>query len=404
MKKRYYPSNSPTKLKAAPKTQPLTKQRRDGYINKIVPKAISQIRNDIATWKSALKQAQSIVYPKRIRLHNIYYDVAMDALLTSQIENRILKTLGADFVLKDKEGNVDEESTALLKSSKIYYDFVRAILDSIFRGSTVVELTSDKNGLTLSMIPHKNIIPETGTLLIDETDVNGIDYRNIREFNVWLYEFGEPKDYGLMNKAIPHVLFKRFAQSCWSELCEIYGIPPRVMKTNTQDPAMLARGEQMMRDMGAAAFFIIDDSESFEWAKSVDTNGDVYGNLIRLCYNEISLLICGAIIGQDTKNGNESKETISIGMFQDKINSDKMLVESHFNRNILNGLYLIGFLPEGLTFQFTPQEDITKLWGMTKDAMAFFNIDPDWIKDKFGIAVLSPKVNQIPAQLSSFFA
>ena len=29
-------------------------------------------------------------------------------------------------------------------------------------------------------------------------------------------------DYGLLNKAVPHVLFKKFAQSCWSELCEIY--------------------------------------------------------------------------------------------------------------------------------------------------------------------------------------
>ncbi|WP_446662918.1 phage portal protein family protein, partial [Flavobacterium psychrophilum] len=35
----------------------------------------------------------------------------------------------------------------------------------------------------------------------------------------------------MLNKAVSHVLFKRFAQSCWSELCEIYGIPPRVLKT-----------------------------------------------------------------------------------------------------------------------------------------------------------------------------
>ena len=71
-------------------------------------------------------------------------------------------------------------------------------------------------------------------------------------------EFGSPRNYGLLNKAVPHALFKKFAHSCWSELCEIYGIPPRYIKTNTQDPEMLDRAEQMLRDMGSAAYFIID--------------------------------------------------------------------------------------------------------------------------------------------------
>ena len=165
---------------------------------------------------------------------------------------------------------------------------------------------------------------------------------------------------------------------------------------------MLSRAEAMMRDMGAAAWFIIDELESFEFAKGADTNGDVYNNLIRLCNSEISLLISGAVIGQDTKNGNESKETISISMFKNLVDADKGMVESYFNLSVLPALFRIGAIPDGLLFEFAPEENIAELWGMTKDALQFMEVDPTWIKEKFGIPVLGLRQ---PAQkaLSSFF-
>jgi phage gp29-like protein len=391
------------RLKTTPTSKQVGKPRKDGYYTKIAPKAISQARNDIATWKMAIRSAMAVDNPKRVRLQNLYKDILLDAHLTSQIENRKLQTLGTKFSLKDQAGTVNEEMTALLKSSPIYTALVKNMLDSIFSGTTLVEILNDQNGLRAVTLPRNNIMPEAGILVMDENDTTGIDYRNAKEYGTWLLEFGDPADFGLLNKAIPHVLFKRFAQSCWSELCEIYGIPPRVMKTNTQDPAMLSRGEQMMRDMGAAAWFIIDATESFEWAKAADTNGDVYGNLIRLCSNEISLLILGAVIGQDTKNGNESKETVSISVMMNLVNADKRMVENYFNTIALPALYQIGMLPDGLVFEFAPQEDIDKLWKMTSEALKYYDMDPEWIKTKFGIEVLGARQPAPAAGGSGFF-
>ena len=163
------------------------------------------------------------------------------------------------------------------------------------------------------------------------------------------------------------------------------------MKTNTQDPAMLTRAEQMMRDMGAAAWFIIDETESFEFAKGADTNGDVYNNLIRLCNNEMSLLISGAVIGQDTKNGNESKETISVEMLENLVNADKRMVEGYMNTLVLPALSQIGMLKGELLFSFDPEEDVRLLWTMTKEVLPFMEVDPEWIKTKFGIEVTGTK-------------
>jgi phage gp29-like protein len=390
-------------LKSASTSPQIAKNRKDGFFTKIAPKAISQARSDIAIWKAALRQAMLVDNPKRYKLHNLYKDIQIDSLLTSQIENRKMQTLGSAFTLKDQGGSINEEMTALLKSSRFYYDLVKNMLDAVYAGTTIVEFISDANGLRVITIPRNNIQPEKGVLLYDETADSGIDFRNAKEYGTWLLEFGEPTEFGLLNKSIPHVLFKRFAQSCWSELCEIYGIPPRVMKTNTGDPVMLTRAEQMMRDMGAAAWFIIDETESFEFAKASDTNGDVYSNLIRLCNNEISLLISGAVIGQDTKNGNESKENISVGMYHNLVNADKRMVEGYFNSLVLPALYLIGAIPDGLTFEFAPQEDISALWKMTNEAMQHMEVDPVWVKTKFGIEVLGAKTQPQGKAALSFF-
>jgi len=378
------------------------KKRKEGFAYQIQPKAVSQARNDIATWKSALRQAMAVDNPRRIKLQNLYKDIMTDALLSSQIDNRRLQSLSSKFSLKDASGTINEEATTMLKSSRYFYDITRNILSSTYWGTTVVEILNSDAGVRIVTIPRNNIDPRSGTLFLDENDSKGIPYRTIKEFNTWVLEFGDPEDLGLLNKAIPHVLFKRFAQSCWSELCEIYGIPPRVLKTNTQDPVMLNRGEQMMRDMGAAAWFIIDESENFEFAKGADSNGDVYSNLVRLCNNENSMLISGAIIGQDTKNGNESKEQVSVNVLSRLVDSDKRLVESYWNEVVLGALFRIGLLPDGLALSFDPQEDIAQVWSMTKDVLQHMDVDPEWIKEKFGIQVIGPRI-QPQKQLSGFF-
>lgn len=213
----------------------------------------------------------------------------------------------------------------------------------------------------------------------------------MREYGTWILEFGSNDDYGLLNKAIPHALFKRFAQACWSELCEIAGIPPRVMKTNTQDSEMLSRAEAMMRDMGSAAWYIIDSDEVFEWAKGADTNGDVYKNLIALCNSEESMLISGVVQGQDTVNGNRSKEESSGKLFNKIIQADKAMLQGYWNSSVIPALVRIGVLPEGVAFELQQEEDLEKLWKQTHEALQYFDVETEWIKTKFGIAVTGPR-------------
>lgn len=368
-----------------------TPARRDGYVTKIVPKTVTRTRADIALWKSALRAADNVENPRRTRLQRLYADIMQDAHLTSLVELRVLSLLGTPFTLK-RNGEVDEECTALLASAAWKRDIDRFAWEELLYGHSLIELTTSPDGTPqVTLLPRTNVVPEQGVLLLSEDDGDGIRYREAREYGTWILEFGSRTEYGLLNKAVPHVLFSRFAQSCWSELCEIYAIPPRVLKTNTQDPEMLDRAEQMMREMGAAAWFIIDTNEEFSFAKGADTNGDVYNNLIRVCKEASSLLICGAQLGQDTLNGNRSKEESSQKLFDKIIQADRTRVQGYWNEIILPALVRIGIVPAGLTYEYQQEEDLEKLWNQTHQAMQYFHVEPEWIRTKFGIEVTGEK-------------
>lgn len=379
-------------------------QRRDGYISTIVPRAITRTRNDIGTWQSALRMADNVDFPKRAKLYNLYDDILLDAHLTSQIGLRFSYTLSTPGVICNPDGTVNEELSLKLEQSSWYDDMNQYIMDTILYGVTVVEFTTSNDGsLSLAMIPRNHLVPEHGFILRDEGDSSGINYRNVREFGWWLLEFGGKKhDYGILNKAVPHVLMKRFAQSCWSELCEIYGIPPRYVKTDTQDPVMLDRAEQMMREMGSAASFVIDSTEEFGFAKGADTNGDVYNNLIQCCRDEISMLVSSAVLGQDTVNGNRSKEESSQKLLDKIVAKDKKYVCKCWNSVVIPALIKIGYLPHGVSFKLQPKPDMEKLWTIVKELLPYVELDYKWLQETFGVQLAGKRKERLSTQ-SGFF-
>ena len=369
-----------------------TTKRTNSYVQNIVPRTVSQTRKDIKDWLAARQMAEYIINPKRYMLYNLYKEIQLDLHLRSQINNRILKSLSRPFVLKNVDGTINQDLTDLLNNKMWVYGINKAIVETVFFGHSMIELNYENDLLTTSLIPRQNIDPKNGFLFYDYfDDTNKIKYREQNEYGSWLLEFGDNEDLGLLNGCVPHILFKRFAQSCWSELCEIYGIPPRVMKTNTQDKVMVSRAKKMMEDMSSAAWFIIDESESFEFAKGTITTGDVYKNLINVCDNNISMGISGAVVGQDTKNGSNGKEKTSISIVEDLVDSDLTLIEQYWNTKVIPALQKLGILPQGITYGYDATEDLEQLWKMTTEAAVFLEIDPKWVKSKFGIEVIGAK-------------
>lgn len=377
----------------------------NGYIQNIVPKTVSQTRQDIKTWTNAQNMAMVEENPKFFPIQNLYDNILKDLHLQSQVNNRMLKSLSRPFSIKNADGKTNDDLTALLQDKGFVFQVNKAILETVFRRNSLGEfsykLVNNEPVLTFDCIPRQNVDPVTGYLYYDYTDDKKIKYREQKEYGSWLIEFGEKNTtLGLLDGCVPMVLFKRFAGSCHSELCEIYGIPPRVMKTNTQDKVMVARAKQMMADMGSAAYFIIDDSESFEFAKGVNTNGDVYTNLLKYCNNEMSMGVSGTVVGQDTKNGSNGKEKTSIGILDDLVDSDLSLIEQCWRDTVIPALQVLGILPAGVMYKYDATEDLETLWKMVVEAADFLEVDPKWVESKFGIKVIGTKKTAEPANLS----
>nr|DAQ05533.1 MAG TPA: portal [Caudoviricetes sp.] len=338
-------------------------------------------RKDISDWQLAINQTLAQT-PKWIKLQEMYESLMFDAHLQSQVSLRKNKTLGLPWRLLQGEKELDtQEFNDTIKA------FIEQSLDSLYYGYSIVLLNTADGSVT--PIDRRNIDPRNHLLYDNPLLGSALPYRELPEYGKTLLEFNHG-DNGLLVQAAPHVLFKRFAQSCWSELCEIYGMPPRYIKTNTNDKELVQKYEQALANIGSGASYVLDLDDEMGFASTNATNGEVYANLINLCKSEISLLICGAMVGQDTMYGSNAKEQSSQDLLQDIIDADKEYVTNHINGVVLPALEALG-LPSNCSFEFIQQEDNSELFNQTIQAAAYFDIDPEWFKEKFGIEVTAAK-------------
>lgn len=82
---------------------------------------------------------------------------------------------------------------------------------------------------------------------------------------------------------------------------------------------------------------------------------------------------------------------MAVKQLEKYVASDKRQVEDWMNSTVLPALYRLGLLPQGMRFSFNSEEDTKELWKRTSEAMQYFKVDPEWIKEKFGIEVTGPR-------------
>ena len=369
-------------------------RREKQTVMRVIRKQAPIARQDIASWRTARLEATRAEEPRQRLLQELYNEVMLDAKMASQTSLRVAKSQAADWFLKKGDRN-DEEAMKALADTGLFDKLAKYVVESQFYGDSLVQFEFDKQGdPNIELVPRTNVAPATGLFYPDATGVESEAYRDRPDFGKWILEFCPDKlDLGILNKAVPYVLMKKFALSCWSELCEIYGIPPRVLKTNTQDQEMLDRAEAMMREIGSAAYFIIDTEEDFQFAQASNANGDVYKNFIATCDEQISLLNLGAVLGQDTEHGNRSKEEAATDLMEIVVEADKRKIAYYLNKAAIPAMESLGIIPTGLRFEFAKATDTEKLWKMVFQASAYYEFDVEWLKQTFGMEITGPRTS-----------
>lgn len=353
----------------------------------IVPAAQSRTRKTIANWRSAIVAAENIENPRRGSLLSVYKEILDDAHLTSEIQKRELAIQASDFYIKNANDENEEELTEEFEKTW-FTKFVELAFSARLYGHALIQLKDTEGVFSgVELVNRRHVKQEFGMHLVRETDDKGFLYREDAMTYAWLVEVGDNFDLGILNKCVPHVLIKRFAQSAWSEFAEIFGMPIRVGKTNTKERQQLDRLEATLKDMATAAYAVIDDEESIDFVESMKTKGEVYSDLMAFCNAEISKLINGAVIGEASQGGSRSKEEVGLEIGKLITEADLKYISGIVNETLLPKLVVIGFMSDGFKFEYEKAKDMEALWKMVTEANQHYKVPAEWVAETFGIPV-----------------
>lgn len=366
--------------------------------NIILPRAKILSVQSIKTWKDAITLAQLPEEPNRLPLLQIYESILIDGHLESIIESRVLRVLSSKFKFVNDKGEENKDLNTLFKR-KWFIQFLSHAMWARFMGTTVVELWDLDNEMNLShvgLIPRENLIPRSGIIAKEVGDQKGYPYKEGALVQHYI-QIGDNDDLGKLAKAAPDPLTKKYAKAAWAEYVEKYGIPPRVVTTDSHNDTRHQELADMLASMVSSHWAVLQGSEKLEMmnTQGVDAHS-TFDMLIQRMNSEMSK----RILGQDgTTDSKDTKGTFgSLKVMQevadDRHESDKTFIEYLINDELLWRLQLISGVYSGLAnhrFEWDDSkelspEEIVKMAGDL--STAGYVVDPAQIEEKTGLKII----------------
>lgn len=366
------------------------KPRKSVINNKINIIQLLRQKEDILKWRNAIQFAESVLNPNRTELVRIYKDVILDAHMDSLITTAHLAIMAGEFWLEDKDGKKDDEAT--LKIQKKWFDeYAKHVIDALFHGYSLIEFGSieDDEYTSINNVRREYIIPELMGVKKDLGSTKDLIPFNEPPLSDWTIFIWDKNSLGLLNKATPHVLWKKNVSVAWSEFAELFGMPIRLGKTNINNPDNRKNMENMLRNMSDAAWAVVDLEDDIELAQLSKTDAyQIYNVFIERANSEISKLILGQTMTTDD-GSSRSQASVHKDIFDLRVKSWRNWFERQTNDQLIPQMERHGILSEGsdLRFKFDTSPSVQALFEKVEKLAQFYTIDPSFIQDNFGIPV-----------------
>ena len=375
------------------KTQP----GRTKIAQSIVMRQQIRKREDIGDWRNALDIAESVDHPDRSELIKIFKDVDLDGHITGIVSSIKNKIKSKPFMIVNPAGEIDEDKTELFEK-EWFFKFIDFIVEAPFWGYSLVQLGNIKDDgfPDIEMIPREYVVPELELVKKDlflgrnRSEDNAFFY-NERPLRDWFIFIGEKKDMGLFNKATPHALSKKNLFTEMWEYGELFGMPIRKGHTDLNDPERRKNMENMVRDMGSAAWGVFDKDDTIDFVE-VGQTGDatkVFIEPIKLSNSEISKAFAGQVATFDEKSFVGSAEV------QERIFNEFIITFMRNTRFIINNqliprMVLHRMLPFGFKFKWKAEEilsiiDKSKI--ITDLTKVGYGFSPETVTEETGLKV-----------------
>lgn len=358
--------------------------------NRIINSFKDQSRAGIAKWRNALAWAQNPANPRICQLQDLYDNLEADGHYIAQRDLRKAATTGYAFsIVNRKTGDIDEQKTAFFQS-EWFFDFVDAVLDSIFKGFTLIELTDPKN-INFEVIPRRNIVPRLGIVVREPYDQTGINFT--RGFEHTLIHVGKPSDLGLMADICGQLIWKRNAQQSWAEFTERFGMPLISATTNKTTRADIQQIDEMLAALGESARAVLPEGTTIAVTPFAGSDAyRVYDAQIDRINAEISKPITGGTMVTDDGSSRSQSEVHERNLDDKLSEADRRMVAFVVNNQLLPMLahwhHPVNPATDYFQFDSSFELDLTQHWSIVNQMITQgYEVDEKWLAQTFNVPI-----------------
>lgn len=362
----------------------------DPIFNRIINSFKDQSRAGIAKWRNALAWAQNPANPRICQLQDLYDNLEADGHYIAQRDLRKAATTGYAFsIVNRKTGDIDEQKTAFFQS-EWFFDFVDAVLDSIFKGFTLIELTDPKN-INFEVIPRRNIVPRLGIVVRVPYDQTGINFT--RGFEHTLIHVGKPSDLGIMADICGQLIWKRNAQQSWAEFTERFGMPLISATTNKTTRADIQQIDEMLAALGESARAVLPEGTTIAVTPFAGSDAyRVYDAQIDRINAEISKPITGGTMVTDDGSSRSQSEVHERNLDDKLSEADRRMVAFVVNNQLLPMLahwhHPVNPATDYFQFDSSFELDLTQHWSIVNQMITQgYEVDEKWLAQTFNVPI-----------------
>lgn len=363
----------------------------DFIINDLTIVSPDRNRKDIQTLKNNVLSAESVYFPNRAGLYDLYHDVyTMDGFLNGIVTKRINNVLNKKIKFIDAKGQVNEDITKLM-ASKLGRDLITQILESKFWGISGVEFSvGDK--FHFEPIPRKHIKPEKGLITRSQYDItqeNGFNYKEMPF--VWV--IGDKNDLGLFLPCSMYAIYKRGNFGDWAQYVEIFGQPVRIMYYDAYDTQTKTELKKVLDSSGSSLAMMIPKQAQFQMldGKTSNGNGELQASFKDACNTEMAICILGNTETTSSSNSSGYAQSKEHGRQQEEITKSDLsfLANTLSSDKFLAILKSYAFTVEGGYFEYELELDLSNL-KLRMEIDSFLSskvpIGDDYFYQTYGIA------------------
>jgi hypothetical protein len=313
----------------------------------------SLYRKEVADWQNARILRRDPFNPVTFPIQQLFKDSMLDNHLQGAIENRILRILKKEGVLKNKEGVIDLERSRLVQKRWMRH-LIRKAMESKFYGYSLSYISEVSSGSIrkLTDIPRENVIPEKGIILKEAMNFSGESIRYTEYPNFLIYIQLLPEAVGILERIAPMTIYKRHSWASWDEFEQIFGVPIRIARTMINTEKHKNELQYWLETMGTASYAILDKQVDIEVKENQKSDSfNVFLQKINVINKEISKGIVGQTMTMDD-GSSQSQAEVHAETYQDITDADVMDIQDWISDDFLPVMRNWGYdIPEGYYFE-----------------------------------------------------